>query len=178
MIKINLLPPEKRRKQIPLKRFITIVMSSFVIVWVGIYFFMLFQAAILQDSILSAKESYQLMTKSIEKKEITEKKQQVINKKNAVVTGISKNINAEYAVLSNISELVTANVWLTEFHMNEKKVVRIKGNASSYLQLATFLNRFENNKAFTEVSLTSANVTKVSNQEITQFEVTAKFKEL
>lgn len=178
MITINLLPPEKRKKQISLKRLITVVMSCFVIVWVGIYFFMLCQAAIMQDTILSAKESYQLMTKSIEKKEMTEKKQQLINKKDAVVTGISKNTNAEYAVLSNISELVTPNIWLTEIHMDEKKVVRIKGNASSYPQLATFLNRFENNKAFTEVSLGSANVIKISNQEITQFEVTAKFKEL
>lgn len=175
---INLLPPEKRKRHLPIKRILALVSSLFVILWVGIYFFMLIQAAMTQDNILSAKEKYQLMSKSIERKEAAEKQEQIINKKNAVLAGISKTTNSEYAVLVHLSDLLTDNVWLTEIDMDEKKGIIIKGNAKTFPHLATFLNGFENNNLFSEVTLVRSGVGKVANQEVTEFEVTAKFKEL
>lgn len=180
MIKINLLPPEKRILNCLSKTALSIIIFFIILICVFVYVQGCTQIYTLKDQLERSNERYELLSKSVERKQAIEEKNISLEKKNNVLIDLSKNRISEYAIMIHLSNLVIDNVWLTEVSLNNNNELILKGNAVDYKTLATFLKKIEQDRIFRNTSLINSESKQdpLSNKSITVFEILVKFKEV
>lgn len=180
MIKINLLPPEKRILNCLSKTVLSVIIFFIILICVYLYVQGYTQIYTLKDQLERSNERYELLSKTVERKQAIEEKNILLEKKNDVLIDLSKNRISEYAIMVHLGNLVIDNVWLTEASLNNNNELNLKGNAVDYKALATFLKKIEQDRLFKNTSLiNSENIQDpLSNKSITVFEILVKFKEV
>jgi Tfp pilus assembly protein PilN len=179
MIKINLLPPEKRIRNCLNSTIFSIIIFFIILLCVSVYIRGYTQIYTLKDQLERSNERYQLLSETVERKQVIEEKNISLENKNGVLIDLSKNRISEYAIMVHLSNLVIDNVWLTEVSLNSNNELILKGNAADYKALATFLKKIEQDRIFKNTSLINSESKQdpLSNKSITVFEILVKFKE-
>lgn len=180
MIKINLLPPEKRIGNCLNKNVLSIISFFIILLCVAVYIKGYTQIYTLKDQLERSNERYELLSKTVERKQAIEEKNILLEKKNDVLIDLSKNRISEYAIMVHLSNLVIDNVWLTEVSLNNNNELLLKGNAFDYKALAIFLKKIEQDHIFKNTSLINSESKQdpLSNKSIAVFEILVKFKEV
>lgn len=181
MIRINLLPPEKRQPQVPLKRICLLATLTVAITLPGIWGYGFFTIHQLNGELHHTRIQYELLKPTQVRMESASDKQQQIAKKNDLLLRLTRERNSWQAVMAHIGVMITPNVWLTEINQTEKNVLRLKGAAASYSELAGFIKKLEENHLLANTTLLSAEKpkeTEVQEAEVTNFEVLIHLKEM
>lgn len=173
---INLLPPEERQARWPVNR-IFILTGGFVVL-----LFILFAGynalAIykLESDLTSVEQQLELLRPTQEKMIQSNSQQQLINAKTTLMTKLTAERKPWYAVISRLAVVVPPQVWLEELGSGEKNIVRLKGNALTYPDLANFMRVLDQEEMFTEPILIKAEMD--NRYAVTKFELTVKIKGL
>lgn len=179
MIKINLLPPEKRNLNYLIQNVIIVMIFFTILLCLSVYVQGYIEICTLKDQVDHTNKQYGLLNKTVERKVEIEEKNILLEKKNNILIDLSKNRISEYAMMVHLSNLIIDNVWLTEVSFSNSELT-LKGNATDYKVLAAFLKKIEQDQLFKTTSLINS-VTKqdsISNKNITVFEILIKFKEV
>ena len=123
MIKINLLPPEKRILNCLSKSVISIIIFFIIFICVSVYVQGYIQIYTLKDQLERSNEQYELLSKTVERKKSIEEKNLLLEKKNDVLIDLSKNRISEYAIMVHLGNLVIENVWLTEVSLSNNELI-------------------------------------------------------
>ncbi|MEG6585546.1 PilN domain-containing protein [Dendrosporobacter sp. 1207_IL3150] len=179
MIRINLLPTEERRSELPLYRIFSVVGVFVVLILICIYSYGYFTTSNIESKIQEKRTQYELLKPTQEKMRVTEAKVQQINAKNNILLSLTQERKSWHAIMTHIGVVKTPNVWLTEVGLADKNSFKIKGLATSYPDLATFIKKLEQDDLFLDVAL--VNSEKLTNDRdysagVANFELLVKIK--
>lgn len=157
MIRINLLPPEERRPEIPYARVSLSFVGLFLLLLVIIYGVQCARIWSSEKALLTVRSRYIQLQPEREAMEQAADKQRQIEAKMVVVNQLVKTRTAPYNVVPRVAALMNENVWLdeTKVNQNNDKVVELKGSTFAYEDLVQFVSRLEQDELFKTVILKS-----------------------
>ncbi|HAK75071.1 MAG TPA: hypothetical protein DCP36_18825 [Sporomusaceae bacterium] len=176
MIQINLLPPEERSIEIPLKRAIRVSIFFVCLLLVSLYGYGLYTELTLQQDLQRARNQYELLRPTQQKMLAADQKQQAIINKNAILTALTKERKSWHAVFAHLGTVVPEQVWLTEVSAGNENLLLIKGKAANYPEVAAFLKKLAKDSLFTDMVLIKAEQEMMLDT--LRFEVSVKIKGL
>jgi type IV pilus assembly protein PilN len=175
-ITINLLPPSERRSEWPLTKILAVITVGVFLVLTGMYAFSWHTSWTLERQLADTRNQYELLGPTREKMAAANSKKQQLDVKNNLLINLTKERKSWYAALIHLGTVTPAQVWLTELAAVDKNTLRVKGMASTYPDVAKFLEQFDKNEMFGEPVLLSAE--KDNALPAAKFEMTMKFKGL
>jgi Tfp pilus assembly protein PilN len=176
MIRINLLPQEER---VAKQSFTVAYMAVGLLVLflcAGWYGYGVYQVWSLENSLHDTANRYELLRPTQEKMQAVNAKQQQIDAKNNILLALTQERKSSYVIVTHLAAITPPQVWLTEVASAEKKLIRIKGQARTYPDLAAFLGKFEQDTMLGDPVLIKAERDTVLAA--TKFEITIQVKEL
>ncbi len=178
MIRVNLLPPEQRKKVKPVPG--VLVLSTFItvaaiLVLGGITFFLINKTSDLKaDKTLKEKRLAELQTMIKEIKDY-EKDNKSFQDRNNVIEQLRKNQNIPLILLDEISELLPKGVWLTS--LNESGgVVNISGYAFTNPDIVNYVENLKKSEKLIEAALLESRNVTIDNISVYQFKLTFRVK--
>ncbi|MBI5195159.1 MAG: PilN domain-containing protein [Nitrospirae bacterium] len=178
MIRVNLLPPEQRKKVKPLPG--VLVISTFItvatiLVLGGITFFLTSKISDLKaDQALKEKRLAELQTMIKEIKDY-EKDNKSFQDRNNIIEQLRKNQNIPLILLDEISELLPKGVWLTS--LNESGgVVNISGYAYTNPDIVNYVENLKKSEKLIEAALLESRNATIDNISVYQFKLTFRVK--
>jgi Tfp pilus assembly protein PilN len=180
MIKINLLPIEKRQKEKNAKQnlgLLLIVIGIFIILLLIIIVLLALDSTLKTQ--ISAKDTEISSTKtSLSAYKDTQDKVIFIKDRLSAISQVPDSKRDWSKILNTLATNCPASVTLSSFQTNTatKPNVKIMGFAASRLEAAKFRQSLEDSKAFTDVVLESSKKTTEDNKELVDFTITANLK--
>src|SRR5690349_14061408 len=139
MIRINLLPPDEQAA----KRSLSVVFLAMgllmLLLCASWYGYGAYRIWSLENSLRDTANRYELLRPTQDKMQTVNTKQQQLDAKNNILTVLTKERKSSYAVVTRLATITPQQVWLTEVASAEKRLIRIKGQAMTYPDLAAFL---------------------------------------
>jgi type IV pilus assembly protein PilN len=175
-IKINLLPPSARKDELPLKKMLAILTVCLILVLSVVYTYGVYTAWQLEHQLSDTRNQFELLRPTRDKMAAANSKQQQINAKNNLLIALTKERNSWYAVLTHLGAITPPQIWLTELTVAEKNTLRLKGMATTYPDMAKFMQTFNSDEMLGDPVLISAESD--GTLPVTRFEMIAKFKGL
>lgn len=176
MIRINLLPLADRKQKWPLKKIFAIISGLLVFTLIMIYASSAIVIWQKERQIAEVQNQYELLRPTEAVMNESFAKQHTINTKNDVLTNLTNQRRSWSPIITHLATLTTSRVWFTDLGVVNKDAIKIVGIAENYQEVATFLERLEQDTVFTEPQLVQAELTPVNNKKVTKFEIVAKFK--
>ena len=178
MIRVNLLPPEQRKKVKPIPG--VLVLSTFItvatiLVLGGITFFLINKTSDLKaDKTLKEKRLAELQTMIKEIKDY-EKDNKSFQDRTNIIEQLRKNQNIPLILLDEISELLPKGVWLTS--LNESGgVVNISGYAFTNPDIVNYVENLKKSEKLIEAALLESRNATIDNISVYQFKLTFRVK--
>ncbi|MHC1746396.1 MAG: PilN domain-containing protein [Negativicutes bacterium] len=156
MIRINLLPLSRRMPQFSFVRFFTLAgLVAFFLcsAWYGYGTYRLWG---LNQEVQKTMSRYELLRPTQSKMQDANAMQQQINQKERLLMELTVKRQSQYAVLTHLAEIIPPQIWLYEITVDEQKRFHIKGQASAYAELASFLDQIEKDPLYGSPSLVKA----------------------
>lgn len=178
MIRINLLPPYERQPSLPINRLFLIAGCIFFIVLIAIYSYDVIYIWHNERQIIEARNQYELLRPTESVMLAANSKQQNIQAKNNILVNLTKERKSWPPIITHLASLTTPRIWFTELGSTDKDTIKIIGLADNYQELATFLQRIEQDSLLAEPSLVQAEAASNHATPATKFEITVKLKEL
>lgn len=177
MIRINLLPPERRSPKWPFKRMvagISVLTLLLCVLWYGSGVVRLWQAE-RQFAEITAK--YELLRPTEQKMNDALKKQQMITaKNNTLVNVLTKDRKSWYSIIIYFGAIMPPHVWLNEVAAVDKDGIKVTGMAMNYPDIANLLQKMEHDDMFSDPVLVKADYDPALAA--TKFEISVKIKGL
>ncbi|MBI5049922.1 MAG: PilN domain-containing protein [Nitrospirae bacterium] len=178
MIRVNLLPPELRKKIKPLPGVFvigTFVFVAIVLVLGGFTLYLTGKAADLKaEQALKEKRLAELQAMIKEVKDY-EQINKAFQDKNSVIEQLRKNQNIPLRLLDEISALLPRGVWLT--FLNESGGnVNIEGYAFTNPELVGYVENLKQSKYIVEVALIESRSETIENISVYHFKMTFRIK--
>ncbi len=173
---INLLPPEERQARWPVNRIFILTGVLVVLLFILFAGYNTLVIYKLENDLTSVEQQLELLRPTQEKMIQSNSLQQLINDKTTLLTKLTAERKPWYAVITRLTVALPPQVWLEELGSGEKNIVRMKGNALTYPDLANFMQVLDKEEMFTEPTLIKAELDKQSA--VTKFELTVKIKGL
>jgi len=176
MIRINLLPPEEQvaKRSLPVVFLVLgLVVLFLCAAWYGYGTYRIWS---LENSLRDTANRYELLRPTQDKMQAVNAKQQQLDAKNNILTVLTKERKSSYAVVTHLATITPQQVWLTEVSSAEKRLIRIKGQAVTYPDLAAFLGKIEQDDMLGDPVLIKAERDTVLPA--IKFELTLQVKEL
>lgn len=160
MIRINLLPREDRRSDIPYARVASFFILIFIVLLGSIYGVIAAVNWSAQRDLAAAQARYDELLPVRQAMEQAGDKQKQIDAKQVLVNQLEKSRISPYNLLTRIAAALPPNVWLDETKVNQSdaSMLELKGEVGAYPELAQFIKRLEADKAFSAVTLKDTDV--------------------
>jgi len=178
MIRINLLPVPKVRKQEALIVQAFIGVAALILIVVGCYFVGLQK----KDAIVAATQRNQAKQQQIDELraqvgEVEKYKKQVqsLEDQLGVIRALERGRTGPVRVMDEMSEIVPRKLWLTNFREAQKKVT-IEGLAESGMVIADFLDSIKGSRFFQNATLIVVNSSEQDGNQLQKFTITANVK--
>lgn len=171
---INLLAPIDRPSRLPLKRMGGFFLIITGCIMVGIYSYGQSNIMAMQHKINIIRVESELLRPTEQKMRAVSERQQVIQTKNNILVSLTNERKSWHAVLTHLGVVITGNVWLHEVGITENSLLRIKGVAENYPEIAAFIKRVEQDDFFLEPKLVGTETASLA--EHTTFEIIVKVK--
>lgn len=175
-IRINLLPPDERQERWPINRLFAAALLLGLMCLSLFSGYNAYREYELEQELTAARQQLQLLQPTQEKMVTTNSQQQVFNAKNTLLTKLTAERKPWYAVVSRLAVIVPPQVWLEELGSGDKNTFKLKGNALTYPDLASFMQVLDQDDLFIEPVLIKAE--RDSQSAVTKFEMTVKVKGL
>lgn len=171
---INLLPPTERQPRWPINKILFIVTILFFLIYSIMYSYNAFTVLTMKKELQRAHNQYELLQPTAKLMRMSNNKQQLIDKKNNIVTLLTKERVSSYTAIQHLVSITPQQMWFTDLTRTDKDTMQIKGSAVTYSIVAKFIENIEQDPFFTAVSLN-----KVENNitaPLIKFEIMVKFK--
>ncbi|MBI4709895.1 MAG: PilN domain-containing protein [Nitrospirae bacterium] len=178
MIRVNLLPPELRKKVKPVPG--VLVISTFItvaaiLVLGGVTFFLTSKISDLKaDKTLKEKRLAELQTMIKEIKDY-EKDNKSFQDRNNIIEQLRKNQNIPLILLDEISELLPKGVWLTSLS-ESGGVVNISGYAYTNPDIVNYVENLKKSEKLIDTALLESRNATIDNISVYQFKLTFRVK--
>jgi len=178
MIKVNLLPFKKRKKQKPLPVFVIsmlliTVATAAVLAYLVFFFGGLVSArkAKVQENEIKITELKQKL-KAVED---YEKKNAIFQQRKDIIETLGKNKSVPVKILDEISSLIPAGVWLTAADVKGNSV-NLSCTAFTNSDVVNYVDNLKGSKLFTDIYLQESVQAQVTGYSIYNFKLTLKIK--
>lgn len=175
MIRINLLPLEKRPPRWNYGRLVALPMVLLIVMLVGLYAFGEYRIWDMERRIEETRIRQETLSRAEEQMRQAMRKQSLIGSRQQVLTQLSKSRQSWHGTMAHVGTLMSRTVWLTDVSTTQRGIVQVKGNAMRYSDLVLFFSKLENDKFFTEPTLLRAE--QADKAIFTKFEITFKVQE-
>jgi len=172
MIRINLLPLTERQSKWPVDRLLIITGCLLSLIFSSLYSYNIFEVWNMESKLQETRNQYQLLQPTRDSMVSANYKQQLINKKQNLLAGLTKEHQSLYAIIQHITGVSPEKIWFTEMVKGDKGTIQIKGWAKNYPEIAQFMKIMENDKLLIESALT--NVEKKDAAPTATFEIVVK----
>lgn len=176
MIRINLLPPHERQPSWPLQRLFIMIGCIVSVLAVASYSYGVIYIWHTERQIVEARNQYELLRPTESVMSVANSKQQNIQAKNNIMVNLTKERKSWPPIITHLASLTTSRVWFTDLASIDKDTIKIIGLADNYQEVATFLQRIEQDSLLAEPSLVQAEVSSNPAAPATKFEITVKLK--
>lgn len=178
MIRINLLPVPKVRKQEALIVQAFIGVAALILVAVACYFVGLQK----KDAIVAAQQRNEQMKRKIEELraqvgevEKFKKQVQALEEQLGVIRALEKGRTGPVKMMDELTEITPRKLWITNFKEQQKKVT-MDGFAESGMVIADFLESLKGSRFFQNPTLIVVNSAEQDGNTIHKFQITAMVK--
>ena len=172
MIPINLLPLAERPSKWPVNRMLLVTGFLIIMIFSGIYSYSLFAVWNIEKQLQDTRNQYQLLQPTRVIMASAQNKQRQFDKKNNILVVLTKERRSWYGIIQHLTAITAPQIWFTEMVRSDKGTIQIKGWATSYLVVAEFMKKMENDQFFIEPVLTS--VEKDTVTQANKFEIVVK----
>lgn len=172
MIRINLLPATARQSKWPINTLLIGASLLIAFIFTSIYSYSLFEVWSIEKKLQTTRNQYEALQPTRALMATANTKQQQFDKKNSIVTVLTKERQSWYSIIQHLATQTSAEIWFTDLQKGEKGTIQIKGWANTYPQVAKFMEIMENDPFFTEPVLHSAE--KDGTTQATKFDIVVK----
>jgi Tfp pilus assembly protein PilN len=176
MIRINLLPIEKRPPRWHYGRLVALPMVAMLILLSGLFAFGEYRIWDMEKRITETRIKKEALARSEEQMRLAIQKQGLIGTRQQILAQLSRNRQTWHGTVSHLGTLMPRTVWVAEIGSAQRGAVVLKGNALKYTDLVVFFGNLEKDKLFTEPILVRAE--SVEKSSYTRFEITLKMQEI
>ncbi|MBP2653901.1 MAG: Fimbrial assembly protein (PilN) [Firmicutes bacterium] len=157
MVRINLLPLDEQRPDIPYARVAIFFVAVFMVLAGCIYVAEELSLMMLRSEQATVQARYEELVLVRQAMETAGGKQKRIDAKQMLVKSVEKSRNGLYNLLPRVAVLFTDKVWLNETRVNKENshLITLLGEAVDYTELAALVSRLEADPLFSSVLLKS-----------------------
>lgn len=156
MIRINLLPPELRRPELPVKKLLLMTGVGVALILGSLIAYSSYQGWQYQHQIQAIRNQYQLMLPAQEQMRQANLLQGSIQERNRILQSITQERISWQGILSQLASSTEEGVWLTELSTPERQTIKVKGMALAYPAMGAFYQRLAGGVLFVEPVLVMA----------------------
>jgi Tfp pilus assembly protein PilN len=196
MIKINLLPPEKRKKaqkkkttktkekekkvstgpSLSINEKVPIIVGLVVtLLALGVAAYIFFSMNNKIDSLNAEKKANTTLIADLDNKlkQIKNLTQQIseLEQREKLIAKLREDQSLPIRVLDELSDKLPDTVWLESLIISGKKIT-IDGSGLTYSDVVEFVNALKNSKLYKNVDLNNAKIKKYNNQDVSGFRIT------
>ena len=172
MIRINLLPRTERQSKWPINRLLVVVGCLMSMIFSGLYMYTVFEVWSIESKLQDTRNQYQLLQPARVAMANANNKQQLLTKKNNILTGLTGERQSLYALIQHITSISSPQIWFTDIAKADKGTIQIKGWTANYPAVAQFMQTMEHDQMLVESALT--NVEKKDAASVATFDIVVK----
>lgn len=174
MMQINLLPVNERASHFSLSRIIGVSSCFLLLVAAVLYGYGLYTEFMLEQELQQARNQYDLLRPTQQNMLMAAQKQRIIANKNSILTTLTKDRKSWHAVLAHLGTATPEQVWLTDVSQGNENLLRMKGGAAAYPDVAAFMDNLARDSFFAEPVLIKAE--QDAEMAVVRFELSVKIK--
>ena len=178
MIKVNLLPVKKRKKQKPLPTFlIAMVFATLVAGAILAYLVVFFSGRVSEKKAKVSDNEAKITELKLKIKDVEdfEKRNADFKKRKDIIEQLGKNKTLPVKILDEIDKLLPAGVWLTSMDVAGDKI-NLSCTAFTNSDVVNYVDNLKLSKLFTDVYLQESVQAQVSGYSVYNFRLTFKVK--
>jgi len=176
MVTINLLPLANRQAKYPVNQLLLFSTVLLLTIFSTIYSYSIYQVWTIEKQLQDIHNQYQLLqpTQLLMIRMIDQ--QQVLAKKNNILTTVTKERPSWYAIIKHLATVIPPEICFTELIKSDKATIKIKGWTTTHPTIGECIQILEQDPFFPEVSLKS--IENDTTSQIIKFEIMIKSKGL
>jgi len=178
MIKVNLLPTKKQKKQKPGPTFLIYTILLTVVTGLVVVYLAYFFSSRLSDRETKVKENDRKIAELKEKikaVEDFERLNRTFQQRKDIIEQLGRNKSLPVKILDEISTQLPLGVWLTAMDVKGPDI-NLSCTAFSNTDVVNYVNNLKNSKLFTEVYLQESVQSKTKETSVYTFRLTFKVK--
>jgi type IV pilus assembly protein PilN len=178
MIKVNLFPIKKKKKQKPLPVFvISMLFVTIATAAVLAYLVLFFNGRVAEKKATVQKNEIKIAELKQKLKEVEdyEKRNAMFQQRKEIIETLGKNKTIPVKILNEISVLLPVGVWLTAADVKGGNV-NLNCTAYSNDDVVNYVNNLKNSKLFTDIYLQESIQAQVTGYALYNFKLTLKVK--
>lgn len=179
MIKVNLLPVKKKKKQKPIPGFLLGLIGLTVLTVLVLAYAVFFFSSRLSDKKAKFRENEAKIAelkKKIQAVEDFEKRNAIFLKRKEVIEQLGKNKALPVKVIDEISRLLPPGVWLTSMDVKGNDI-NLGCTAFTNTDVVNYVNNLKGSQLFTDVYLKESVQSLVEKIQVYNFSLTFKVKQ-
>ncbi len=178
MIKVNLLPVKKRKKQKPLPTFLISMVFATLVAGAVLAWLVFFFSGRLSEKQAKVNENEAKITElklKIKDVEDFEKRNADFQKRKEIIEQLGKNKTLPVKILDEVDKLLPDGVWLTSMDVAGDKVI-LNCTAFTNTDVVNYVDNLKLSKLFTDVYLQESVQAQVTGYSLYNFKLTFKVK--
>ena len=170
--RINLLPLEQRPPKWHYGRLLLLPVVLVLLVIGALYAYGEYRYWDMEQQLAQVQKRYESLAGAEQQMTIAQTRQAAVKAREKILLQVSGSRNSWYGTMAHLGTFMPRRVWLTEIAAAHRDVLLMKGNATSYPELVTFLAQLEKDKAFLDPTLLKAEQNE--KEVLTKFEISVK----
>ena len=178
MIKVNLLPLKKKKKQKPLPAFlISMVLITLVACAILAYLVFYFRGQVSQRqaTVVANTARIEELKRKIKDVEDYEKRNTTFQQRKEIIETLGKNKTLPVKILDEIGKLLPSGVWLTSMEVKGESI-NLSCTTFTNADVVNYVDNLKNSTLFTEVYLQESVQAKIKDLSLYNFKLTFKVK--
>jgi len=178
MIKVNLLPTKKQKKQKPVPTFLIYTILLTIVTGLVVAYLTYFYSSRLSDREAKVRENDRKITElkaKIQAVEDFERLNKTFQQRKDIIEELGRNKSLPAKILDEISTQLPLGVWLTAMDVKGSDI-NLSCTAFSNTDVVNYVNNLKNSKLFTEVYLQESVQAKTKETSVYTFRLTFKVK--
>ncbi len=179
MIKVNLLPVKRKKKQKPLPAFlIATVILTVIICIIMAYLAFFFSTRLSQKKSQFAANERKMaeLKEQIKAVDDFERRNKMFKDRNDVIEQLGKNKSVPVKILSEVASLIPKGIWLQNMSVSGTNNISMDGYGFTNSEIVTYVENLKASPLFTEVYLQESKGMEKEKISIYMFKLTCKTK--
>lgn len=175
-IKINLIPVDKRVPQWHYGRLLLLPVFVMMLILGAFFGYGEYQYWDLGQQLSQVRAKAESLSRAEQQMKQSQTQQAALQARQKILVQLNGERKSIYANIAQVGTFIPRRVWLTEIGSSAPGVWQMKGNATTFPELGTFLGKMETDKVFIDPLLTRASQ---NEKEATiMFELTVRLRGL